>query len=858
MNLKSLTDQELGLNDKNYHSMDWDHGSLIHEDGTGRYWSEPRDIDEFQSGDDSHGEENEEPELTEIVGTVIHISNSSSRSRDHTTMTISVGERRPLINLSITIKGFCWVEIGDLIRAIGDQTIDQFITHFPVTIINGHKESIVKKFIRKRTSYIKTHGFYQRYLTEHIRELAKHSDDLELENQESKLYESICEDADRSVHHLPIDSEEIYETELKSASRPFLKRWYLGQVLRRLYNLGLNKKEIFTSMMRPNRVYLTCQKNPYIIPSISITTAHLINFRYGLDLGPEVVKAGEIIRLLFDRLQRGGDLCVSLKELQEKTFYDEVRELLTEYKVILDQETNGKCFLYLDSVYQTNKTIASWVGERLRSPIRLSFDKISERAKELKSLTGKEAVSENIDLTRELVPDQRIAVWWALNMPLFAITGEAGTGKSTVLVEIIAHLTSKGETYHVATATGRAAARIKMLLTELNIPFDHERITTLHRLLYAHNLRDLEADTFLIDEASMLTSWIFSKLLHKIPWVRWAKMILIGDKNQLPPIGWGRIFLNLLNSDVVPTYNLRRNHRFSDGCLVATNARNIIRSPNGFEFTSGETFNILPLSRNQIKPFIKSWYDQNRPNVSNFRIITPYKTVAEELNCYLRDLYDDDSSNQRFMYQNRLFRVGEKVIMTMNDYNNNIMNGDEGEVISVSVNQLKVRFPNIVIDFLDKPKRKDVTSEFYEEDILENKTESSRKNNNESDNQPDRDDPSPRHSSDQSHHLDQSPDDTVPSIEELTYAYVMTVHRGQGSEWDTVFFYVPDILSNEMFLNRHLIYTAITRGCREVWVIGQWRAVERGVRKKLICPNDTLSDMIWRFNRIPEPPPRLF
>ncbi|MDR1759247.1 MAG: ATP-dependent RecD-like DNA helicase [Fibrobacter sp.] len=364
----------------------------------------------------------------------------------------------------------------------------------------------------------------------------------------------------------------------------------------------------------------------------------------------------------------------------------------------------------------------------------------------------------------------------AAGSPLFIITGGPGTGKTTLLKGIL-HLARLGQkTVLLAAPTGRAARRMSEM--------GYQEASTLHRLLEINPVtyrferneeNPLEADLVVIDEFSMVDTWLFAALIRALP--PKAHLILIGDQDQLPSVGPGNVLRELLRYEPIPHIRLSHIFRQSDRSDIAEKASRInqgkLPSPiQGTHFHFREYEN--PEEAFQILEQILSKEIPEKISIEPLRdlqVLTPMHLGplgTRKLNEFLQKQLNPQGEN-RTLFGNH-YRKGDRMIQLKNNYEKNVFNGDIGFVAGTDSKDqtLKVYFDGRVLS--------------YDED----------------------------------------------DAAELTQAYACTIHKSQGSEYPVVIVVLDS--SHFNMLQRNLIYTAVTRAKEHVWILSAPGAFNTAVR----------------------------
>ena len=358
------------------------------------------------------------------------------------------------------------------------------------------------------------------------------------------------------------------------------------------------------------------------------------------------------------------------------------------------------------------------------------------------------------------------------------ITGGPGTGKTTIIKALVKGFQLGGLGRIILCApTGRAAKR----LTEAT----EFEATTIHRLLvpvqgsdsydFTKNEDDpLDIDVIIIDEASMLNVRLFYSLMAAIP--KEAHVIIVGDVDQLPPIGAGFVLKDLLDSDCVPYTRLNQIYRQSSGNTIVESAYAINRGEMPNLEGMSEEFSFIPVkSYDMMMKAIIDVYKREQETIEDeldIQIISPMR--RGEAGSILISQYVQQAVNPPDSYKGEVrvngitYRVGDKVIQILNDYELEVFNGEIGVIYAITRTDICIRF-------IHKEVRLPI---------------------------------------DEAHMI-------MP-------AYAITVHKSQGSEYGVVI--IPFVPRYGGMLQRNLLYTAVTRAKRKVIIVGTTSAVERAVR----------------------------
>ena len=377
------------------------------------------------------------------------------------------------------------------------------------------------------------------------------------------------------------------------------------------------------------------------------------------------------------------------------------------------------------------------------------------------------------DARVSLAPAQRSAVEEAAKNKVLVITGGPGVGKTTIVKAILAVLDRAKLSARLAAPTGRAAKRMSEATKR--------EATTLHRLLefdpkertfLRDRKRPIATDALIVDEASMIDIELARSLLDALP--DEARLVLVGDVDQLPSVGPGAVLRDLITSERVPTVRLTQIFRQAEGSLIVENAHRIQDGlPPASADSPDGTFHIIKRDSGEAAAeTIVKVITENIPKRfgldprRDVQVLTPMHrgdTGTIALNERLQGVLNPDGPTvSRF---GRTMRAGDKVMQLKNDVERNVYNGDVGFILRLDpeARQLVVRF--------------DEREVVYEESDLD----------------------------------------------ELTLAYATSIHKSQGSEYPAVV--IPLLTEHFVMLSRNLFYTAVTRGKKLVVLVADPRAI---------------------------------
>ncbi len=372
-----------------------------------------------------------------------------------------------------------------------------------------------------------------------------------------------------------------------------------------------------------------------------------------------------------------------------------------------------------------------------------------------------------------LSPAQAAAAQAALGRGLFVLTGGPGTGKTTTVQAIARSAIGHGLRLELAAPTGRAAKRMQEA--------SGLRAQTLHRLLGLRgpqsDVHEISADLVIVDEASMIDLWLFDRLLDALPLT--ARLVLVGDPDQLPPVGAGQPFADLLGRREVPRAELTEIFRQAAQSGIVQAAHRIRQ---GYLPQQAEDFVWLqaeaPL---ELQRLALQAATETLPRLGiepdEIQVLSAghkHESGVQALNAALQAKLNPPRGQAELRHGDRIFRLGDRVVQLRNDYQRGALNGEVGRIT-----RLGAKDRGLAVAFPDASGEREVE---YEPDELR----------------------------------------------QLQLGYATTVHKAQGSEYRGVVL----VLSPQhwMLLQRNLLYTAVTRARERIVVVAPARALRQALR----------------------------
>lgn len=535
----------------------------------------------------------------------------------------------------------------------------------------------------------------------------------------------------------------------------------------------------------------------YDIKGIGFNKADTLARNIGIDFNdPERLKAGILFTLEEECIKQGhtylpaetilksaqtllstqGDEIIEIHQLEEM-----LQILMEEDKLILDQQKIAIPSLYyseLKSVQNLYRILTHThkLNELEQSDLQLHIGEIEDSNEVHYAASQKEALQT------------------AINSKIMLLTGGPGTGKTTVIkgiVELYAEIHGLSLNYAdytdddfpvvLAAPTGRASKRLQEA-TGLEA-------MTIHRLIgwnqdtQPEDILDneIKAKLIIIDEMSMVDTWLFHQFLNAVPLD--AQIVFVGDEDQLPSVGPGQVFKDLIQSKKIPRVNLTEVYRQQDGSSIIELAHHmkqnesidITKRYHDRSFINCSAEQIPDVVKKVVSSAVSKGYD-----MSDIQVLAPmYKGSAgiKRLNQILQTILNPKEPDDREIeFGDAAFRKGDKVLQLVNRPNDNIFNGDIGIIVGIFwAKENALNKDVIIVDFDGN----EIT--FTRQDLIE-----------------------------------------------LTHAYCTSIHKSQGSEFPIVI--MPVVKQYFRMLQKPILYTGLTRAKQSLVLLGDPQAFDIGLK----------------------------
>ncbi|MDR2867890.1 MAG: AAA family ATPase [Acholeplasmatales bacterium] len=574
--------------------------------------------------------------------------------------------------------------------------------------------------------------------------------------------------------------EKLSEKQIMELTKVLAFNSQVEECKRVLFTYGLSQRIVAKLVeLWPLEALEKVQNNPYIlideIDGISFKKADEIALKVGIDESSSERFKAAILHILKEQHLVGGHSYVFLDDIA-RGFRELINIECPIAEILAKLEKENKIVIidnkyYLTIVYATERKLAKKLLS-LQQETQL-FDNADEYIESIHQLEQRYHIT--------YTPTQSAAISTALKNKVAIITGGPGTGKTTITKAILEIYLKNNpqKKFKLCAPTGKAAKRLASLI--------QAKATTIHMMLefdkygkfkYDEN-HHLDVDFLIIDEASMLDLYLANSLFASLN--PQTKVLIIGDVNQLPSIAPGQVLYDLINSQLFACAYLKEIMRNSTASNIPLLASQLLN--NTLKITSFRTNDVVikRLDTSEVIAWLKAFYlDQIQKNLAQKTLIlAPKRNGVLGIDNINKEIQDFIITNKEkyFLHYGNKFYPQDMIIQTRNDYTNFIMNGQIGKIQSLKILNDE---PIVEIDFGE-----DGASDLH----------------------------------------------TYPTalIQDIDLAYALSIHKSQGSEADDVVL----IISKEaqFMLNRELIYTAITRAKKKLFILGEPGLISYYMRK---------------------------
>ncbi|KEY47273.1 exodeoxyribonuclease V subunit alpha [Streptococcus equinus] len=648
------------------------------------------------------------------------------------------------------------------------------------------------KLTRYERSKPSSSGLIKYFSSEHFKGIGKKTAEKIVQLYGEDTIDKILEDPSKldSISGLSKENRDNFVAKLKL-------NYGTEQILAKLAEYGLTNRvafEIFNQYKEESLDII--QENPYQlvedIQGIGFKIADQLAEQLGIEAdSPQRFRAA-LVHTLFEHSVENGDTYVEARDLLENaiTILEEARQIELDPAAVAkelstliaeDKVQNIGTKIFDNTLFYAEAGIKKHLTRILDTPLSKQFsdEELEEEIAE---------VEENFGISYDQV--QKDAIKNALQSKVFILTGGPGTGKTTVingLIETYAalhriDLEKKDIPIILAAPTGRAARRMNELT---GLPS-----ATIHRHLGLNGDNDyqamddyLDCDLIIIDEFSMVDTWLANQLFSSIS--SNTQVIIVGDSDQLPSVGPGQVLADLLKIKELPQLALTKIFRQSEDSTIVTLANQMRQGILPTDFTQKKAdrsyFEASAKYIPEMIPKIVSAAIKSGISPQEIQILAPmYRGAAgiNRLNTIIQDLLNPLGDQLSFAFGEMNFRKGDKVLHLINDAELNVFNGDIGYITDlIPAKYTESKQDELFMSF-------DGTEVSY-----------------------------PRN-----------------EWHKITLAYAMSIHKSQGSEFQVVI--LPITRQSHRLLQRNLIYTAITRSKSKLVMLGEIAAFDYAIKNE--------------------------
>lgn len=574
--------------------------------------------------------------------------------------------------------------------------------------------------------------------------------------------------------------------ELQACVLKFERSLSIQALSRVLRDGGLSSSDIEACVVRFGMNAPSLLKdNPYRlmeIPGFAFEKADALAFRFGYDTSNPQRLEGAVLWALNEASRNGhlylkrGDIPQLAREVERKVPAlpgGDFSSAFSELEARGAIVVDKKSGVYSKEFYEYERGSAEILSEMLR-PSALQVD-LGPFLEEFERSAQLELSEAQQEAVRQLV-DHKV----------LTLTGLPGTGKTTAVRAIVRLFEVSRATFALMAPTGIAAKRLSHVTGH--------PASTIHRALgydgvaWKHGPDNkFVVDAVIVDEVSMVDQELFYRLVSALR--PDTMLVLVGDDAQLPSVGPGNVLKELVACPSVPSVRLTRIFRQAAQGDIVLNSHRINKGeePDFGDPKGGSEFCLVRVSSEEkIRDYIVRMAKKLKDRNSNFQVLAPKydgPVGVNSLNVHLRDVLNP-SGPPEWSGRTQNFRVGDRVMVVKNNYKKGVYNGDVGKLLHAGKSQLIVRIYGVGNDT-------DLEVAFTE----------------------------------------------AEAEDYLRLAYAITVHKSQGSEFDTII--MPVVHSQGRMLQRNLLYTAVTRAKKKVWLLGAESAVQQAIENNRVQKRNT-------------------
>lgn len=608
--------------------------------------------------------------------------------------------------------------------------------------------------------------------------------------------------AKRIVSHFGLDTLEIIEHQshrlseipgiaikrIKMIQKAWSEQKSISEVMLFLQSHGVSTLyaiKIFKQY--GNKAIETVTQNPYQLATdiygIGFLSADKIALNLGLACSSQFRYKSGLLHVLGTASEQGHCFLPSSQLISEaiklltsndhKPQPDKLAQIIaqmgTDEELVIElgrESLEGHHLCYKPSFFHTEQHLAQSILKLIRSPISVDLPRVENW---IMRFMAKTQIQLSIEQQQAII----ITASWRIAI----LTGSPGTGKTLTTRAIVALFKAMGKSIALAAPTGRAAKR----MTEVT----GMEAKTLHRLLefdpstfsFKRNSENpIRSDIVIIDETSMLDLFLANSLFKALG--RGTQLLLVGDIDQLPSVGPGRVLQDLITSQQIKVIRLTEVFRQAQASRIITNAHRI--NQGNYPILEAVSKNpqsdclhyetLEPLQGiDAIKELIQKLPQWGFNPLLDVQVLCPMTKAdvgTKNLNQILQQVLNPPLTGKTELHRGgTILRVGDRVIQRVNDYNREVFNGDQGKILEVNLEDQEIQ-----IQFEDR-----IVSYDYAD------------------------------------------------LDEISLAYAVTVHKSQGSEYPVVI--LPFFTQHYMMLSRNLLYTGLTRAKQLAIIVGQSKAI---------------------------------